>query len=788
VSDQRASVGADVQARRVGALTLLGWTAFVMLVLYTVLLGGGWAGIYFVSLRILSLVLTAAGLVTWLVLAWRRPAWRPRSAIWPAFLAPLAAMTLATLLSERPRTGAEYVAWAVLLTALYLLLVRILATKTAQTRIGGLAAALGLGLGVTYVAVVLVAWLEWWSLIGGFAPPPLRPLFAGLTFGNPSAVLTAQVLLAVVAAAGLGAATRQRRLVLGVLIALTGAVTLLSGSRAGWLALAGAMALVGFAWLLVGEHRGRLERTLRAPRLRRTLWIGAVVAAVVGVILLPGILERTMGSGDGGRLSYFAAAWRMFFDSPVTGQGPGTWAPLRATYTQPGETDYYIPHAHDLYLHTLAEMGLLGVAAAFVVVACLAWLLWRAIRGGDPLRARWAWGATFALVYMAFHDLLDFYANMPAVLVLLAIPVAMLDATSDRSIPLPGAARLGSRGTAALARAGSVGLAVACLISLVGLARAESIAIEHTNAVAHIDQGEWELAQPLAASALAQDPELPPYQVTRALVAAHEGDWETAERLFARVAETDDLPQGWLGLALARVELGRPEDQVAAALERALRLGRQQVAVTQAAGAVYDRLGLIDEADEAYATALANAPSLAGDLGWTEDPGLASRFLGLITRAMVKSPASAWELALMAGHADRARTMAITSEQQLRIVDAWTGDAEALAQLQQAARDDPLNGPLLMWAARASAHAGDKDAAADFRRLARYVTVGADFPGYDVRLSPWPSNIDPAAGTLTASYGTYLYRRPTPSDLIPGRLPHFVYVDPSERLQRDDGE
>jgi hypothetical protein len=154
---------------------------------------------------------------------------------------------------------------------------------------------------------------------------------------------------------------------------------------------------------------------------------------------------------------------------------------------------------------------------------------------------------------------------------------------------------------------------------------------------------------------------------------------------------------------------------------------------------------------------------------------------------MVESPAAAWELALMAGHTDRARTMAITSEQQLRIIDAWTGNAEALVELQKDARDDPLNGQLLIWSARASAHAGDMDAAAEFRRLARFVTVEPAFPGYDVRLSTRPSTIDPAAGTLTSSYGTYLYRRPTPSDLIPGDLPRFVYVDPSERLQRDDG-
>ena len=597
------------EASRPSPLALLGWVVFVLLMLYTVLLGGGWGGIYFVSLRMLSLALIAAGLAVWLILAWRRPAWRPRSAIWPAFAAPLLVLAMATMLSDHPRQGLEYVAWAVLVTALYLLLARILAQPTAQARIGGLAAGLGLALGLTYLAVVLMAWAEWWDLIGGVAAPPLRPVFAGLTFGNPSAVLTAQVLLTIVACAGLGFGTRARQSVLLALTAVTLLVVLLSGSRAGWLALAAAVLLVGLAWLLVGEHRGLLGQALRDRRARRGLLIVAGVGALAGVILLPGIIERTMGSGDGGRLSYFAAAWRMFADDPLAGKGPGMWAPLRATFTQPGETDYYITHAHNLYLHTLAETGLLGLVAGVVVVACLAWLIVRAIRGAEPVRRRWAWWGLFALVYMALHDMLDYYANMPSVLVLLAIPVALLDATSERAIVLP----LASASTArVLSRAAAVGFAGLCLVSVVGLARAEVIALDHAEAVGHIGAGDWDLATAPAESAWAQDPDVPAYQVTRALVAAQEADWATAERLFSQAASIDDLPQSWLGVALAGIELGRPPADVVAALERAMRLGTQQPAVAYAAGVLYDRLGMVGAAEAAYADALASQPSLAG--------------------------------------------------------------------------------------------------------------------------------------------------------------------------------
>ena len=44
------------------------------------------------------------------------------------------ALALATATSWMPRLGLEYVAWSVLLVALYLLLVRVLATETVRRR------------------------------------------------------------------------------------------------------------------------------------------------------------------------------------------------------------------------------------------------------------------------------------------------------------------------------------------------------------------------------------------------------------------------------------------------------------------------------------------------------------------------------------------------------------------------------------------------------------------------------------------------------------------------------
>ena len=49
---------------------------------------------------------------------------------------------------------------------------------------------------------------------------------------------------------------------------------------------------------------------------------------------------------------------------PLTGQGPGSWAPDRIAFTDASEIDYYIPHAHNVPAQTLAEFGLVGVVAA----------------------------------------------------------------------------------------------------------------------------------------------------------------------------------------------------------------------------------------------------------------------------------------------------------------------------------------------------------------------------------------------------------------------------------------
>ena len=425
-------------------LPTLARTTFVLLALYAVILGGSWVGIYWVSLRVASLALVTTALLVWLIVAWRRPQWRPSTAMWPALALPPLALGLSALSSPFQRLGLEYVAWATLLVALYLLLVRFLAWPFVRARVGAVAATLGLALAAIYIGWVVVLWIEWWALTGVEAAPPLRPLFLGLTWGNPSAVLTVQVLLLAIAAAGLGTATRRARAALAVLAVMTLLVIVMSGSRAGWLALAGALiVVVGIRaapelWRRATSLRAGLTRALGDRRTQVSLVLGGILGAILIVLFLPGVLARFETGGDGGRPVYYAVALRMFVESPLLGLGPGSWAARRPAYTEAGELDYVVPHAHDIYLQTAAELGIVGLTVGAVALACIVWLVIGAIRGDRPGRRRWAWAGAFALVYLGLHSVLDFYANMPAVLLLAAVPIALLDATAERSLGLPG--------------------------------------------------------------------------------------------------------------------------------------------------------------------------------------------------------------------------------------------------------------------------------------------------------------------------------------------------------------
>ncbi len=165
---------------------------------------------------------------------------------------------------------------------------------------------------------------------------------------------------------------------------LTGAAILASLSRGTWLSVAGALTLM----LLIWDARTRrliLPAALGLAGLGLLAALGALPSEIterLGVILdYFGVFDvRTVDLTPENfavveRMAHWQAAWYMFLEHPLLGVGIGNYAAAYPDYFLPGWPDP-LGHAHNYFLNTAAEMGIIGLitllwmlVAAYVLVA-----------------------------------------------------------------------------------------------------------------------------------------------------------------------------------------------------------------------------------------------------------------------------------------------------------------------------------------------------------------------------------------------------------------------------------
>ena len=188
------------------------------------------------------------------------------------------------------------------------------------------------------------------------------------------------------------------------------------------------------AVLLLADRRiATLARTRTPPSRAARLGLGAVSIAIVVAVALslgaggfasreydrfvkgngpPSVAqtrERLTDPGNDGRLALWKAALRIYETQPLHGTGAGTYQPYYFRYRSEA---LYVTDAHSLYLQSLAELGIVGLALiVFVVLALLVGLATR-IRGPD--RALYAALFAAALAW-AVHQAFDWDWQMPAV-------------------------------------------------------------------------------------------------------------------------------------------------------------------------------------------------------------------------------------------------------------------------------------------------------------------------------------------------------------------------------------
>lgn len=195
-----------------------------------------------------------------------------------------------------------------------------------------------------------------------------------------------------------GNLSRAGRRAAAALAALSAAALALSQTRMALFAMA-----AGFAALCLLEARARRWAVVVAV---------LVVAAAAAWEFLP-TGGRTLSAALGGihpnsphqaRWALWSAAWRMFRDRPFSGAGPGGYKLLFSAYQAvPLDGEMTWASAHNLYLHQLAERGLLGAAALAFLIGVLVRDAWRAARRGAA-RGLWAAAGVTAFLVMCVTE------------------------------------------------------------------------------------------------------------------------------------------------------------------------------------------------------------------------------------------------------------------------------------------------------------------------------------------------------------------------------------------------
>jgi O-antigen ligase len=460
--------------------------------------------------RMLNQALILGAVLVFLLVAFRRGLDLRSPFLLPG-AAWVGALALAALTSQRPAASIEALALLLIAAPAYLAVRAVLADPRLRPRLDWLVIVSTTVFVVAYLLQALTQWLSWWS-IAGPSIPPLRPGDVGLTVGTVNAVALYLELLAPIAV-WLSWARWRSKAFTAALSVLAVLALIVTGSRGAWLgALAGGAVAAVLAWRAIGMPM------LGRPSPARAL--AAVGAAVVVVVLLPGLVGRML-SGDAGRLELWSAAWSMFSGSPLAGVGPGAWPGLRASTPISDDNLAVLATSHNSIFQILAETGLVGLLAAAWLALAIVRVAWRAITNReDPDGRRMAIAAAASLVAAGVHSVVDTQFHLPAIVLLVLHLVARLElAAPDATAPVATApaAKAASRRVAlagaAIAIVGAlllVPIDVAMVRAAFGnnaLDRGDApVALEHFDAaVALHDLPAYRLGQAIAQRALGDD-------------------------------------------------------------------------------------------------------------------------------------------------------------------------------------------------------------------------------------------------------------------------------------------
>jgi O-antigen ligase len=401
--------GVTRAVRPLPAVYLLAEAGLILGLTYVTFIGGAFAGLYSYGPRPVSQALIGLVAGVWLISKFlRRQPW-PVTPLDRPLVVALGVVTLASLFSLHPRLSLDSA--PVIFTyafTFWFLYEQIQAAWFANLLLKCLFI---VGAIVCLIASIeLVRWYfdfpggSGWSSLGLGIWPPTLPRIGGLSLGSPNHLSGYLILMAPLAlASGLAAHKRGVRLTLWLLALFMLSIVGISRSRGGLLgALAGLAALGSGGWFRLGERWPRLRPSRgRIVGLALLLGGGLVAMAVV-------LAGRTRVGAAQVRLDMWASALKMAARRPLFGVGPGSFGLEYLRYRDTSQFSEVFSQAHNVYLHTLATLGVVGTLVSGWLVYKLvvtAWRLWRA-----EADAHWRWirlGAMAGLAAFATHGLFD---------------------------------------------------------------------------------------------------------------------------------------------------------------------------------------------------------------------------------------------------------------------------------------------------------------------------------------------------------------------------------------------
>ncbi len=449
----------------------------------------------------------------------------------------------------------------------------------------GLAALVALGLPL--LLAVATSARRLWAQALAAAALPMVALCGYLTFSRGGALAAGVALIAfffvtgdripklataLVAAAGsailiAGAVHRH-----GVQDGLVNAVARHQGNQ---LLIAVVLVCAGTAIVQVGiglaTRHGTLPKLLRVSRRRAGLLLAAALACGIIAALAAGAPSRLshawndfkrtnatalhstgisrFGSASGnGRYQYWRVAVHASRQHLLTGWGPGTF-PL--VWLPHSTNDDYVQNAHSLYVETLLEDGLIGLAlivGLFVlVIGRAATVAWRARYEARTYGA----AATAACLAFAVSAAVDWVWQIPVLPVCFLLLAAAVFAPrrGAGAAPMPSWGRWLMRGAMVLA-------ALACLVAIVvPLSTTNAVRASQTAAAS----GNYPEALSYARAATSIEPGAASAQLQTALVLELEGKLGAAVQAAHNATTDEPLNwESWLVLSRLKTETGHP--------------------------------------------------------------------------------------------------------------------------------------------------------------------------------------------------------------------------------------